>query len=972
MNSEEKEKYKKKAKEIFNNPYTIVFSIFAFFVLLLGILNLLNVSTKIVFLQQIFYSFSAINLLFFGVMFILSAVLAHYKKFNLMFLPLLFWLIITIGIMRTANIPKLIDASTGNYTLGPDLDPFLFLRNAIEISKGATGEMDTFRYAPIGGAPTYVKSSLMPWAIYYLYNFLSLFSRTSITYAAIIAPVIFFILSTIGFFLFVKTLSSFKFSDKKSWTISTIATFFYAVVPSMLHRTVAGVPELESLGMVFFWFAFLFVSLAWKEKSKKKQILFGILSGIFTGAMSWTWGGYKYIYMVIFLTSFLIFLFEKEKYKNRLIFSSWFLPAILLEILKTKNIINAVGSISDTFLGLLLFLLIWIDWLLFESKLKNKIKLNKIKIPDSVKSLLIILIFGIVLGLIVKPSFVIGTFSNFVERLLYPFGRERVGLTVAENQVPYLTEVIGEFGNLFWIFFFGIIVLFYETVKHFNKKEKIKLVSGFTFFICAFLFSRISSESQILNGENLFSKIFYLSGLIVFAIILLAVYLNAYIKKDEKTLQDFKEINFSYFLLISFSIIGIISIRGAIRLFFIVAPIVVLISAFLPVKIYEYYKNSKDSLTKIIFIIILSVIGLMMISSFASYSSSIVYGTLSEVPSSYTQQWQYAMKWVRENTPVGSIFVHWWDYGYWVQTLGERPTVTDGGHYVGYWDHLTARYLLTEKNPNAALSLMKSYNVSYLLIDPTDFGKYSAFSKIGGDENYDTFSSIPIGIVDESQTVESKNTTIKVYQGNGLVDEDIFYNDKTDNIFIPGPSYNKYGEISVKAYVIGMILSSDGKGNFSQPRAVFYYNKKQITLPVRYLYYKGKLFDFRTGIDSIVQVIPKLEVSSSGKVSIEEDGAAIYLSPKVSKSLFARLYLLNDVFNEYPTVKVAHSEQNFLVKQLASQGVYFGEFIYYNGLQGPIKIWKVDYPENIIVHEEFLRTSGGWAEFDNLTFINNQ
>jgi len=39
------------------------------------------------------------------------------------------------------------------------------------------------------------------------------------------------------------------------------------------------------------------------------------------------------------------------------------------------------------------------------------------------------------------------------------------------------------------------------------------------------------------------------------------------------------------------------------------------------------------------------------------------------------------MSWVRENTNPGEVFVHWWDYGYWVEYLGERPTLADGGHF---------------------------------------------------------------------------------------------------------------------------------------------------------------------------------------------------------------------------------------------------------------------------------------------------
>ena len=94
----------------------------------------------------------------------------------------------------------------------------------------------------------------------------------------------------------------------------------------------------------------------------------------------------------------------------------------------------------------------------------------------------------------------------------------------------------------------------------------------------------------------------------------------------------------------------------------------------------------------------------------------------------------------------------------------------------------------------------------------------------------------------------------------------------------------------------------------------------------------------------------------------------MYISSKVSKGLMAQLYLMNDPFNNYPTLELAYSEPDAAVQSLTSQGVNLKEFIFFNGIRGPIKIWRVNYPENILAREEFLRTSGGYAEFDDLVF----
>src|SRR3990167_8217333 len=52
--------------------------------------------------------------------------------------------------IRTRNISKLTDVTTGTWTLGPDLDPFLFLRWANEIvANGSLAPIDIMRYVPL-------------------------------------------------------------------------------------------------------------------------------------------------------------------------------------------------------------------------------------------------------------------------------------------------------------------------------------------------------------------------------------------------------------------------------------------------------------------------------------------------------------------------------------------------------------------------------------------------------------------------------------------------------------------------------------------------------------------------------------------------------------------------------------------------------------------------------------------------------
>ncbi|MGB9708174.1 MAG: STT3 domain-containing protein [Candidatus Pacearchaeota archaeon] len=853
---------------------------------------------------------------------------------------------------RTQNIPQLKDVTTGNYTLGPDLDPFLYLRHAKEIVNGTLQEPDIMRAAPHGSA-NYAYVSLMPWAIVYLYKFLNLFWRpptATVEFAAIILPVILFSLTLIVFFFFVKKIFSSLTTKTNSTIIALIATVFYAVIPEMLHRTTAGIPEIESLGMLFFWFAFLFFASAWQSDKIKKIVLFAVLAGLSTGLMIFTWGGFRYIFMTFSLATFLIFFFEKQKRKNFLIFTSWLIPSLIFSFFKNLTLENFIkssafipavvdvfSSITDAGFGLVVFGIMLLDFILFNTKLKNYFE--KIKIPKSLISVIGAILIGLIVLIIFNPAAIFGLFSKIVEGFVYPFGRGRIGLTVAENKLPYFVDVLRSFGYLFWVFFFGAMLLFYEATKHFDKKKKTWMNVFFILFFITFIFSRISPQS-LLNGENFLSRALYFGGLLLFIIALGYTYINAYVKKDEKTLQDFREINFSYLLILTFIFWMIISMRGAIRLFFIISPAISLGAAFLPVKISEYAFKSKDNLYKIIMFCIVLIATIFMMISLVNYVNATVREAKYTVPGPYEEQWQHAMQWVRENTPKDAIFTHWWDYGYWVQTLGERATVVDGGHayHNGFWNHLMGREVLTATNENDALEFLYAHNVSYLLIDSTDIGKYGAYSSIGSDETgIDRLSWIPIYVLDEAQTQESKNETAYVYVGGTMLDEDVVWEDQ----LFPRE----------KAGIAGFIVVIDKeKATISEIIAVLFYNNKQFRVPVKYVYINGQLYDVAKGreaLNSTFYIVQRLIPQG-----INNMGAAMYLSEKVSSSLMAKLYLLNETEH----FELVHNEPALLVRQLREEfNATVNDLLVAGDIKGPIKIWKVNYPKDFKVDEAKLK-----------------
>jgi len=304
----------------------------------------------------------------------------------------------------------------------------------------------------------------------------------------------------------------------------------------------------------------------------------------------------------------------------------------------------------------------------------------------------------------------------------------------------------------------------------------------------------------------------------------------------------------------------------------------------------------------------------------------------NHMPNYYTHQWQYAMKWVDDNTPEDAVLKSWWDYGYWIQTMGNRATMLDGGNSYPYWNYLMGRHGLTAESEQEALDLAYSHNITHFLIDSSEIGKYSAYSNIGSDEEYDRFSWIGTFHLDESQTVETRNTTSLIYTGGIALDEDLMLNET----LLP----------AIKTGIGAMIVDVSQDGEINNAYIYTVYNGIQLKIPLRYVYYEGVLMDFGTGVEGCAYIFPKL-VDGSG---YNPKGSALFLSPRNMRALWVQMYLLDNVEH----FKLVHTEANVIVKDLRRQGMPSRDLIYYKGIQGPIKIWEIEYTGNEVFNEEYM------------------
>ena len=875
------------------------------------------------------------------------------SKKGLFILPyVLLAVIVYVGVyIRTRNLPGLKDITTGTWTLGPDLDPFLFLRWAEYIvAHGNLMAIDTMRYVPLG-FNTAREMKLLSFFIVWFYQFLSIFSKeVTVTYAAIILPVVAFALTVIAFFFMTREIFGGFFSDKRiPNAIALLASAFLTVVPALLPRTIAGIPEKESVGFLFIFLAFYFSIKSFKNVNLKKSVISAVFAGISTAILGLVWGGITFVFMAIGVSVFFYFMLGQMKKKELLAYILWivtFMP-LMIYFSSRYTIINLVASTSTipifATLALILFdiyIYPYAKKISFIGKTEEKFKLPRTFVSIILTALILLISATAVLG----TSFVIGIMSDVFNHLLNPLSTNRVAVTVAENKQPFFNgewkqnfgPVFGTIPLFFTLFFIGSVLLMFHIFKKIEIKERVLITISYFVFISGIIFSRYSSSS-VLDGISFASKTFYFGGMMFFV----CSFVYVFFRYSRHNKLELLRIDYPLILLLVFFFISLVAARGAIRLIMVLVPSAAVIASYFVITPLFYAFKTKEDTAKVLMI---AVAIILMSASFYSiyqfYGSSVSQASVY-YPNIYTQQWQKAMEWVRNSTPETAVFGHWWDYGYWVQSMGKRATVVDGGNSIIYWNHMMGRYVLTSPEDNKALEFLYAHNTTHFLIDSTDIGKYTAFSSIGSNKDYDRASYLPQFFLNEQQTQETKLGIVEYYLGGAGIDDDIFYENNGTKITLVKENSG-----------IGAIMIEKRNGSISQPTGIFVSNGKQVNIPLRYLDYNNHLYDFGAGFDAGFFAADSI-VSSGGQMKLVPNGGGFYLSPRVVHSFLARKYL----FEEEGNFKLVHTESHPIIENLRQGGNQIDEFVFVNGeFAGPIKIWEIEYPSNVQFKSEYLET----------------
>ncbi len=476
----------------------------------------------------------------------------------------------------------------------------------------------------------------------------------------ILFPVVFGSLTTIVIFALVRVIGG--------TTAGLFAALFLSVSVPVIVRGTIGWFKSEPLGLFYGLLGiYLFLS-GIKSENRKIALAKLVGGGVFLSFGLASWGGIQFFILPLGLF-FLALPFLRNDHK----FILWAIPVFVASLILTAllferpglDFVSGIGGIS--LIGTTLFLIVCI---LIQriSKEEHRIRNGLALLGGTVVTGISIIFANSSSQFLALPSF---RYLNAINPFLTT--QDPLVDSVAEHSTTTIAQSFYFLSILMVFAGIGIWIIF-------RKKNQTK------------------TDTLVSNDMTGFALIIGLIG----------VYISSAFVRLE--------------LFASISIIILASVGLAI-----------ISSEFLKNKKYDKKKivHSTRSITKISFVVVIIAILIIPVSILPGAASWVTGvkapptilngGTNFNIS---TDDWLKAMEWLKNNTPEDSVVAAWWDYGYWITTLGERISLADNATLETIKIQEIARMLLS--SPDEGWKLLQELDADYVLV-------YAAAQKISNE-----------------------------------------------------------------------------------------------------------------------------------------------------------------------------------------------------------------------------------------------
>jgi len=400
------------------------------------------------------------------------------------------------------------------------------------------------------------------------------------------------------------------------------AALVFAVSPPLIERGNLGWFKSEPLAILLFVSAsYVMLTVFDKERTMRSRILRGLLAGIFVGYANTAWGGGDY-FSAAFGLLFIAIPFMNLDLSNLTPAMVSFTAATLFAsaIFPRPGVAIVTNPVGLVMIGGTVFALV-AQW----TKTWTK--------PADYNRTLIKMLFGFALAGLAFISFGdIGSISGRYLAVIAPWTRSGNALiqSVAEQSLPTGADYFTSYAILLPFAMAGVLIAF--------RRKGVPMAYALIFGLTGLYFSAAYSRLLVYS-----SIVFGILGGVGFAELAFAV-----VKPSSTPLVKKKQT---------------VTSRNEVKVIFTIAMIGLI--AF-PAGAYWIPNPIQCTASNTIF----------CDQSPADSGVSITNGATIYSQATFND-WTQTLSWVSASTPINSVIISWWDYGYWFAVMGNRTTVAD-------------------------------------------------------------------------------------------------------------------------------------------------------------------------------------------------------------------------------------------------------------------------------------------------------
>ncbi|PGH09615.1 hypothetical protein AJ79_05671 [Helicocarpus griseus UAMH5409] len=442
-----------------------------------------------------------------------------------------------------------------------------------------------------------------------------------------------------------------------------LAAAFMGITPGYISRSVAGSYDNEAIAI----FLLVFTFYLWIKAVKNGSIMWGALTALFYGYMVSAWGGYVFITNLIPLHAFVLICMGRYSSRIYISYTTWYALGTLASMQ-----IPFVGFLpirsSDHMAALGIFGLVQV--VAFVEFIRSQVPGKQFQ---TLLTSLVLLIFGIsFIGLVVLT--VSGVIAPWSGRFysLWDTGYAKIHIpiiaSVSEHQPTAWPAFFFDLNLLIWLFPAGVYLCFRQL-----KDEHVFVV---IYAVLASYFAGVMVRLMLT-----LTPIVCVAAAIILSHILDTYLLSSPSESDvtNKSPQG-----------------GLRSARK---------------------QVVGIYSNLSKGLisTSVIVYLLLFVAHCTWVTSNAYSSPSVVLASRMPDGSQYIiDDYREAYYWLRQNTPENAKIMSWWDYGYQIGGMADRPTLVDNNTWNN--THIATVGKAMSSREEVSYPILRQHDVDYVLV----------------------------------------------------------------------------------------------------------------------------------------------------------------------------------------------------------------------------------------------------------------